>query len=88
MNNNSNSSSNNQKGPSMDDLIKQASGKIGTSPAELKKQIDNGKLDEITRKLPPKQAEQFKNILANPKLAQKMMQAPQAKAIMKKFFNS
>lgn len=75
-------------GNSLNELINQASKKIGTSPDNLKKQVDNGKLEEIIKKLPPKQAENFKNILNNPEMAQKLMQTPQAKMIMKKFFNS
>lgn len=71
----------------MNEMINKASQKIGTSPSELKKQIDNGKLDSIMKNLPPQQAKNFQNILQNPELAKKLMDTPQAKAIMKKFFN-
>lgn len=72
----------------MNDLIQKASQQLGTSSGELKRQIDNGKLDEIMKKLPPQQAQNFQNILNNPELAKKLMDTPQAKMLMKKFFNS
>ncbi len=72
----------------MNDLIQKASQQLGTSSGELKRQIDNGKLDEIMKKLPPQQAQNFQNILNNPELAKKLMDTPQAKILMKKFFNS
>jgi hypothetical protein len=68
-------------------LIGKASEKIGTSPETLKQQIDAGRVDDIIRKLPPKQAENFKNILNNPEMAKKLMETPQAKMLMKQFFN-
>ncbi len=72
----------------MNELIQKASQQLGTSSGELKRQIDNGKLDEIMKKLPPQQAQNFQNILNNPELAKKLMDTPQAKMLMKKFFNS
>lgn len=71
----------------LNELIGQASQKIGTNPQDLKKQIDNGKLDDVMKKLPPQQAQQFQNILNNPEMAKKLMETPQAKMLMKKFFN-
>lgn len=73
---------------SMNELIQKASQQLGTSSGELKRQIDNGKLDEIMKKLPPQQAQNFQNILNNPELAKKLMDTPQAKLLMKKFFHS
>lgn len=70
----------------MNELIQQASKKLGASPEALKQQVNNGKLDEIMKKLPPQQAQSFQNILNNPELAKKLMDTPQAKAIMQKFF--
>lgn len=72
----------------MNDLIQQASKNLGTSPQELKKQVDNGKLEDIMKKLPPQQAKNFQQILNNPEMAKKLMETPQAKMMMKKFFNS
>lgn len=88
MNNNFNSKNNfspNQK--SYNELINKASEKIGTSPQNLQKEIENGKLDSILKSLPPQQAKMFQSILNNPALAKKLMDSPQAKSIMQKFFN-
>ncbi len=77
----------NQPNPkAMNELIQQASQKIGVDARSLKNQIDNGKLDDIMKKLPPQQAKNFQNILNNPEMAKKLMETPQAKMIMKKFF--
>lgn len=77
----------NYNSQNLGELIGRASEKIGTSPQNLKQQIDSGKVDDIIRKLPPKQAENFKNILNNPEMAKKLMETPQAKMIMKQFFH-
>lgn len=69
------------------DLINKASQKIGTSPQNLQKEIENGKIDNILKSLPPQQAKMFETILNNPAMAKKLMDTPQAKAIMQKFFN-
>ena len=70
----------------MGDLIGKASQTIGTSPQQLKQQIDSGKLDDIVRKLPAKQAQSFQEILKDPEKAKKLMETPQAKMLMKKLF--
>ena len=69
-------------------LIGKASQTIGTSPQQLKQQIDNGKLDDIVRKLPPQQAKSFQEIISDPEKAKKLMDTPKAKLLMKKLFNS
>lgn len=71
----------------MDELLRKASQQMGTSANELKQQVENGKLDDIMKKLPKQQAESFQNILNNPELAKKLMESPQAQAIMKKFMS-
>ena len=69
-------------------LIGKASQTIGTSPQQLKQQIDNGKLDNIVSKLSPQQAKNFQDIINDPEKAKKLMETPQAKMLMKKLFNS
>lgn len=93
MNNNrpnmNNSNNKNQYVPnqkSFNELVNKASQKIGTSPQNLQKEIENGKLDNIMKSLPPQQAKMFQNILKNPEMAKKLMDTPQAKSVMQKFF--
>lgn len=68
-----------------DDLIKQASGKIGANPDDMKKTIDSGKLDEILKKMNPKDAAAFQKIVNDPQLAQQMLNTPQAQLLLKRF---
>lgn len=86
--NNTNNNNQFMKNPkAFNELVNKASQKIGTSPQNLQKQIENGKLDNIMKSLPPQQAKMFQNILKNPDMAKKLMDTPQAKSIMQKFFN-
>lgn len=82
-----NNAGNNANSRVMNDLIGKASQKIGANPNELKKQIENGKLEDIMRSLPPQQAKTFQSILSNPELAKKMMDTPQAQNLMRQFFS-
>lgn len=72
----------------MQDLIGKASQAIGTTPQQLKDQIDGGRLDDIVRKLPPQQAKSFQELLKDPEKAKQLMETPQAKMLMKKLFHS
>ncbi|MGI5959562.1 MAG: hypothetical protein ACOX60_09125 [Massiliimalia sp.] len=78
---------NNLNPKAMNELIAQASKHIGTSPDQLRKQVENGKLEDIMKKLSPQQAQNFQNILNHPELAKRLMETPQAKAMMQKFFS-
>ncbi len=71
----------------MDNLIKTASKKLGTDPQALKKQIDSGNLEDIMKSLSPAQTQGLQQILNNPMLAQKLMDSPQAKEMIKKLTN-
>lgn len=69
----------------INDLIKQASSKIGTDPAQLKQTIDSGKLDDLLKKMSPNDSKKFQEILNNPQMAQQMLNTPQAQMMIKKF---
>lgn len=69
----------------INNLVKQASQKIGTDPSKLKQTIDSGKLDELVKNMNPNDAKKFNNIMNNPQLAQKMLNTPQAQMLIKKF---
>lgn len=77
---------NNLNPKAMNELIQQASKKIGTSPEQLRQQVENGKLQEVMGKLSPQQAKDFQNLLNNPELAKRLMETPQAKTLLQKFF--
>lgn len=69
----------------INDLIRQASSKVGADPSQLKKTIDSGKLDDLVKKMNPNDAKRFQEILNNPQLAQQMLNTPQAQALIKSF---
>ncbi|MEG0691591.1 MAG: hypothetical protein RR444_00740 [Oscillospiraceae bacterium] len=70
---------------SINDLLKQAGDKIGTDPGKLKQTIDSGKLDDLVKKMNPRDAQKFQEILSNPQLAQQMLNTPQAQMLIKQF---
>ena len=72
----------------LNDLIGSASRQIGTTPQRLKEQIDNGRLEEIVRSLPPQQEQRFRELLQDPEKAKRMMETPQAKLLLKRLFRS
>lgn len=74
-----------QNDNSLNDLIKQAGMKTGIDPNMLKQNVDNGKLDNLVSKMKPADAAKFKQIMANPQLAQQMLNTPQAQMLIKKF---
>ncbi len=69
----------------LDDLIRQAGQKAGVDPASLKNTIDSGKLDQLLQKMNPKDAQRLEQVLGNPKLAQQMLNTPQAKKLIQQF---
>ncbi|MGN0665665.1 MAG: hypothetical protein ACI4KF_03980 [Huintestinicola sp.] len=69
---------------SMDELIKIVSGKLGMKPEQLKCELEQGKFDTALKNMKPDEAAKFNQVLANPKLMEKLMSAPQAQALYKK----
>ena len=69
----------------LDDLIRQAGQKAGVDPASLKNTIDSGKLDQLLQKMNPKDEQRLEQVLGNPKLAQQMLNTPQAKKLIQQF---
>ncbi len=71
----------------MESLIKTASQKLGTNPEALKAQLENGNFEQLMNSLSPAQAQGVKHMLNNPKMAQKMMENPQAMEMLKKMMS-
>ena len=65
-------------------LLKAVSGKIGVPPEKLKKELEEGKFDSALSNMNKNDAEKFRQAVNNPKLIEKMMSTPQAKALYKK----
>lgn len=65
-------------------LLKIASDKLKVPPEELKSQLQSGKFDKAIANMNKNEADMFKKVMGNPKLAEKLMSAPQAQALYKK----
>ena len=74
-----------QNNDGLNDLINQAGKAAGVDPKNLKQTIDSGKLDNLLSKLNPKDADKFRQIVQNPKMAEQMLNTPQAKLLIKQF---
>ena len=65
-------------------LLSIASKKLGTSPENLKAQLESGSFDKALGNLPQAQQAKLKKALSDPKTAEKMLGTPQAQEIYKK----
>ncbi|MGN0641798.1 MAG: hypothetical protein ACI4JJ_01510 [Huintestinicola sp.] len=68
----------------VDELLKIVSGKLGVPPEKLRSELAQGKFDSALKSMKPEDAAKFNQVLANPKLIEKLMSAPQAQALYKK----
>lgn len=65
-------------------LLDIVSKKIGVAPEKLKQELESGKFDSAIAGMSKSDAAKFQQALNNPKLVEKLMSTPQAKAIYKK----
>lgn len=68
----------------VDALMKAAAKSMGTTPEQLKAQIDNGSLQKSLSGMNSIQATQLSAALSDPKNAERIMNTPQAKALLNK----
>ncbi len=65
-------------------LLDAVSKKIGVPSDKLKKELESGKFDSALSAMNKNDAAKFQQAVNNPKLIEKMMSTPQAKALYKK----
>lgn len=65
-------------------LLNVVSKKIGVSPEQLKKELESGRFDSALSAMSKSDADKFQQAVKNPKLIEKMMSTPQAKALYEK----
>lgn len=65
-------------------LLKIAGQKLGTTPENLKNQIENGTFDSAVKNMNQQQAMIFKQAISDPKFAEKILSSPQAQQFYKK----
>lgn len=69
---------------SLNGLLNTVSKKIGVPPQQLKKELEEGKFDNAISGLSRSDAAKFQQAIKNPKMIEKLMSTPQAKAIYEK----
>ncbi len=69
---------------SMDALINLVSKKMGTSSDSLKKDLQSGNINNLTKGMNNNDVQKLKEALSNKELTQKIMSSPEAQELMKK----
>ena len=70
--------------PSYDALLRQVSQKLGTDPGKLRAAAQNGSVQDLLNGMKPSDAQRVRSLLNNQSELEKLMQSPQAQALMKK----
>lgn len=68
----------------LDGLLNAVSKKIGVPADKLRSELEAGKFDSALSAMSGSDAAKFRQAVNNPKLVEKMMSTPQAKALYKK----
>lgn len=68
----------------LNSLLETVSKKVGVSPEKLKNDFQSGKFDSALSSMSKNDAAMFQQVIKNPKLVEKLMSTPQAKALYKK----
>ncbi len=65
-------------------LLQAASKKLGVAPETLKTELESGKYDQILKNMSQKDSAMLQKVLKNPKMMEKLISSPQAKALYQK----
>ena len=69
---------------SYDSLMRQLSQKVGADPEKIRKATQNGSVNDLLNSMNQSDAQKIRNLLSNKSELEKLMQSPQAQALMKK----
>lgn len=72
----------NQKG--INALLNMASKKMGTSPENLRNNLEKGNIDALTKGMSKEDNQKLMQALSNKELTQKILSSPEAQSLMKK----
>jgi hypothetical protein len=67
----------------MEKLLQTAAGKLGMSPDKLMNALEKGDMNDIVANMNPNDKQKIKSILEDGSAVEKLMQSPQAAAMMK-----
>ncbi|MBQ9673609.1 MAG: hypothetical protein IJV39_03180 [Ruminococcus sp.] len=68
----------------INNLVNGLSQRLNTSPEQIIDSLENGNLNSIVNKMNSNQAEKLQKILDDPEKSKKILNTPQAQAIIKK----
>lgn len=68
----------------LDGLLNAVSKKIGVPSEQLRRELEAGKFDSALSGMNKSEADKFRMAVNNPKIIEKMMSTPQAKALYEK----
>lgn len=68
----------------INELLQKASEKMGTTPDELKRKLEGQNINDALKNMNPNDAAKVQQVLANPALAQQLLNSPQAQVLLKK----
>ncbi len=75
---------NNIDSEKLNGLLNAVSRKLGMSPEKLRRELEDGKFDNALSGMNKNDADKFLQAVNNPKIIEKMMSTPQAKALYQK----
>lgn len=75
---------NNMNPQALQGLLSVASKKLGTTPEQLQKQLQDGTFDKALAGMPKNEAAMLTQALSNKAMAERILSSPQAQAIYKK----
>ena len=71
----------------INNLINSLSEKLNTTPESLRDNLEKGNLGSIVNRMSSNQAKKLKKILDDPEQSEKILNSPQAQALMKKLMD-
>ena len=68
----------------VDQLLQAANKKLGVPPEQLKSELESGKYDKVLKNMSQKDSAMLQKVMQNPKMVEKLISSPQAKALYQK----
>jgi len=71
----------------LNEMLKMASKHLGTDPETLKSKLQSENVGDVVKNMKNSEASKIQKFLKNPKLAQQLLNSPQAQELIKKLKN-
>ena len=68
----------------VDQLLQAASKKLGVPPEQPRSELESGKYDKVLKNMSQKDSAMLQKVMQNPKMMEKLISSPQAKALYQK----